>query len=214
MITKLTVKTWLSTGVIILICFGLAVPMLWKYGPSAVEALGGLVPELAKTESMSNIYGISGLGLVFVLFGLLIFVRQLTNSVRKRVKKYLAENQGVTLEQLNNDFAAAEEIGNVWIGRRWTFSHDLRCILVENAKIVWMYSETERVRNKVNYYLCLALVDGTVEMARVSEKRLSRMKEVYGRFPHILVGNNPEYGYLFKNDKEAFLDMKYRQKAE
>lgn len=187
--------------------------MLWKYGPAAAEALSGSVPELAKTESMSNIYGVSGIGLVFVLFGLFIFVKQLRDSVGKRVKKYLAENRDVTLEQLDCDFAAAEAIGNVWIGRRWTFSHALPCILVENAAIVWMFSETEHVKSKVNHYLCLALADGTVEKARVSDKNLSRLKEVYGAFPHILVGNNPEYGYLFKNDRDALLDMKYRRNA-
>lgn len=213
MIRKLTIKNWMSTGVILLFCIAMAVFPLWKYGPSALEALQGSVPGLAGEESMSNIYGLSALGLFFALLSVAIIVRQLTNSVGRRVKRYLAGHPEITMQQLDDDFAAAEEAGNVWIGKRWTFSHDLNCILVENARIAWVYSEKEHSRRNVYYYLCLGLADGSTERIKVSRDKLSRMHEIYEGYPHILVGDNPEYGYLFRNDINSLLNIKYRRNA-
>lgn len=212
MVRKLTIKTWLGSFLLILFCWGLSIPMLVKYGPSAVEALKGGVPRLAAEESMTNIYGISGLGLFFVVLGLLILIVQLKNSVGKQVRKYLSEHPELTMQQLENDFSGAEQVGNVWIGRNWTFSHDMRRILVENSQVVLVYSEKEHSRNNISYYLCLGLADGKTERVRVSsEKKLARIMEIYERYPHMLVGNNPEYGYLFRNNLNEFLDIKYRK---
>lgn len=215
MIRKLTIKTWLGNFLLILFCWGMSIFMLLKYGPSAVEALKGGVPPLAARESMTNIYGISALGLFFAVLGLLILAVQLRNSVGKRVRKYLSEHPGITMEQLENDFSGATQVGNVWVGRKWTFSHDMRCILVGNAQIALVYSETEHSRNNINYYLCLGLADGKVERIKVSsQKKLAQIQETYESFAHILVGNNPEYGYLFRNNLNEFLEMKYRENKE
>lgn len=213
MVGKLTLKYWMSIGGLLLVCLVLSAPF-WKYGPAALEALQGGVPALARTESMSNIYGLAALGLFFILISLALIIRGLTNSVGKRVRKYLAGHPGITMAQLDSDFAAAEQTGNVWIGRGWTYNHDMNYVVVGNADIAWVYHETERSRNRVNYYLCLAQVDGNVERIRVSEKKLRQMEETYERFPHILVGSNPEYGYMYRHDRNAFLNIKYRQSAD
>ena len=213
MVGKLTLKYWMSIGLLLLFCLALSTPF-WKYGPAALEALQGGVPELARTESMSNIYGLAALGLFFLLISLALVIRGLTNSVGKRVRKYLAGHSGVTMAQLDSDFAAAEQVGKVWIGRKWTYNHDMNYVVVGNDDIAWVYHETERSRNRVSYYLCLGLADGNVERICVPEKKLSQMEEIYERFPHILVGSNPEYKYMFRNDRNAFLNIKYRQSAD
>lgn len=211
MIRKLTLRSWVHTGVIIFICLAMAAFLLLLYGPSAIEALraGGLSGE----ESLIHICA-AAFGIVFAAVSLYIFVRELAKSVGKRVKQYLAEHQEVTPEQLDNDFAAAEEFKNIWIGRRWTYSYELSCVLLENDEIAWVYSEKKQSKNSTDYCLCLGLADGRVEKIPASRDRISRIKEVYERYPHILVGNNPEYGYMFKNDLKAFLDIKYYQNAE
>lgn len=213
MIAKMNIRKWISVGVLMLFCLGMGGVMLWKYGPSAITALGGSVPELARTESMSNIYGISAMGVFFCLLALFMFVRQLSMSIGKYVNRYLAEHPGVNMEQIDNDFNAAEQFGNVWIGRRWTFSYDIREALLENEQIVWVFSEADGGR-RIQYYLCLGLMNGKIERIAVQENHLQMMGERYKKFPHMVVGNNPKYEDLFQNDMNAFLDIKYRQGME
>ncbi len=214
MIKKLTIKEWLGTGYVLLMCLVLGGTALWYFGPSALTALRGSVPALAEKQSMTTIYGMSALGLFFLLFALFILGRKLSDSVGKRVRRYLESRPDVTEEQLDSDFNAAEKIGNVWIGRRWTFSHELRCILLENEGIAWVFSETERVKNGKNYYLCFGLVSGKIERMQVREQDLTPLIERYGKSPRILAGNNPEYDYMFRNNLASFLNLKYNAGAE
>lgn len=211
MIRKLTIKKWLGVAFVLLLCLMFAVIPLWYYGPSALEALRGSVPELAEKQSMSNIYGMSALGLFFALIALIILIRQLANPIGKRVKRYLDSHPDVTQEQLDSDFAAAKKIGNTWIGRQWTFSHNLDCILLENAGIVWVFGETEQVKSKVNYYFCFGLANGGIERMRIREREFSRLKEEYGKNPRILTENTPEYAYMFKHNLASFLNLKYNE---
>lgn len=211
MMKKLTLKQWMSMIPLMLICGAMAAIMLIRYAPAALMALTGSVPELAEKESMTNIYGITALGLFFLVVVVVMVIQQFSNSVGKKVRKYLNANPSVTQQQLDSDFAAAEQIDNIWIGRKWTYNHEMDCIPVENDKIVLVYSEKERVNKAINYYLCLGFIDGKVVRVNVSEEdNLPRIMEVYGRYPHILVGNNPEYKHMFHNDMNALLGLKYR----
>ena len=160
---------------------------------------------------MSNIYGLSALGTIFVLLALSMFVIQLKNSVKKDINKFLAKHSEVTLTMLEADFEAAEKVGSVWVGRRFTFSNKLSDSLVENDRIVWVYTDVTHTRRGASYWLCLGLVDGSVQKISASDKERSKVPALYEKFPHILVGSNPEYSYKFKNDREAFLNIKYRQ---
>ncbi|MDE6620251.1 MAG: hypothetical protein K2K74_07145 [Lachnospiraceae bacterium] len=211
MVKKLTAKLWISSLLPLLFCGGMAAVFLGMFGPAALQALQGHEPELARTQSMSNIYGFSVLGLFFLAIAVFVVIRMLTHSVGKYVRDYLAQNSAVTQQQLESDFDASEHIGNnLWIGRQWTFCYDMNHIPVENGKIVLVYSEMHRVKQNVTYYICLGLVDGTVEKAPVKKHDITHINEVYARYSHILVGNNPEYQHLFKNDRNALLDIKYR----
>ncbi len=213
MIRKLTIKTWIRTSVIVLICLIGAVALFSVYGPTALKAWRLFGPKRAVTDYTNDVLG-TAIGAFFAVSGVFIFFNELKKSVKKRVRQYLEGHREVTLEQLDNDFAAAERIDTVWIGRRWTYSHELECILVENDKVAWVYSETRQSGRSTYHYLCLGLADGTVEKIPVSQNKISRMKEAYERFPHMVVGNNPEYGYMFKHDREAFLNLKYRNGTE
>lgn len=131
MVGKLTLKYWMGILLLLLFCLVMTIPF-WKYGPAALELLQGGMPELAKDESTGNIYGLAALGLFFVLIAVALVIRGLSNSVGKRVRRYLTEHSGVTMGQLDTDFSAAQQIGNVWVGKGWTYSHDLNCIVVGN----------------------------------------------------------------------------------
>lgn len=207
MIKKLTVKDLTQSGLLVLFCLGLGGFMLGHYGPSALDLLRGYAPRL--DESTTNIYGCSALALFFVVMGLFIVLKTLTNNVGKRVRRYMDAHPGVDMAQIDNDFEAAEQFGKIWVGQRWTYSLDLKDILADNESIVWVHSESERSRNRVLYYLCLGLADGCEMRAGADGSSLSQLMDMYKRFPHIVVGNEPEYAYLFKNKMQEFLDMKY-----
>lgn len=210
MIKKMT-KQILLDVIPVIIMFGIiAAIFLGLYGPAALEALQGQEPKLARTEPISKIYSISALGLFFLLVDVFIIFWKITHSATKKVKSYLEANPTVTRQQLESDFGVARQIGNnLWIGKQWTFCCYMKHIPVENSKIVLVYSETMRIKGSIIFSLCLGLVDGKVEKTQISKDDFSRIKRIYARYPHILMGNNPDYIYMFQNDRNAFLNIKY-----
>ncbi|MDE6620253.1 MAG: hypothetical protein K2K74_07155 [Lachnospiraceae bacterium] len=210
MVKKLTTKQWQNMIILSLVIGVIPGIVLLKFAPKAIQALSGSIPESAKAESARDTYVICLFALFFIVIYVLSLIDHLTHSVGKKVKNYLTANPWVTMEQLDSDFEAAETIESVWIGRRWTFCGTMNAVPVENDKIVLVYSEYWRSKRFELYYLCLGLLDGTVVKTGVTEKSLPKFMELYGRYPHILVGNNERYIQMFKNDRNALLDIKYR----
>lgn len=167
--------------------------------------------EVIRGESKMNTLGISFIGIVLLLIVVFIIVKTLKNSAKKLIGQYLEKNPGVTMEQLESDFDAAEKVNKVWIGKRWTFSPKLREILLDNRQVVWVHSGSVRSGRSVNFYVWWYMIDGSEKQVSLSsEKKCKEVMEKYNMFSHILVGNDSEYGYLLRNDKEAFLNMKYQ----
>lgn len=166
-------------------------------------------------ETKINIYGISAIGAFFLLVALFILVKTLKDSAKKLIDKYLAEHTDVTLAQLESDFAAAQEINKVWVGKRWTFSPKMTDLLFDNDQLVWVHTGSVRSGRNINFYVWWNLIDGSEKQVSLSsEKKCTQVMERYNQFDHVVVGNSPEYGYLLRNDREAFLNLKYRNKPE
>lgn len=170
-------------------------------------------------ETKTNIYGISASGTFFILIALFILAKTLNNSAKKLVDQYLSAHPGVTMEQLEQDFAAAQEINKVWVGKRWTFSPkmgpDSKHLIFDNDQLIWVHSGSVRRGRSINFYVWWNLIDGSERQVSLSsEKKCTQVMEKYNQFAHVVVGNNPEYGSLLRNDKQAFLDLKYRNKGE
>ena len=211
MVKKLTIKEWVHTAPLVLFLLAMGGFMLWTEGPSAIDAMRGLTPARAGRESISTIYAVSAMGVFFVLIALIMLILTLKKSVKKRVNRYLAEHGEITMSALESDFAAAEQVNSIWIGRRWTYNHQFDNIPLENDKIVWVHTDSMRSRRSTSYWICLGLVDGKEERASMPYQKLSVIMALYEQYPHILVGDNPEYKHMFKNDREALLNIKYRQ---
>lgn len=211
MIKKLTLTKWISGSVGILFLLAMGGFMLWVDGPSAIEALKGGTPARAQKESIDTIYVVSVVGIIFVLAALISFISGLINSIKRRVNRYLAEHGGITVSMLDSDFFAAEKVHNIWVGKRWSFCHQFRNIPLENDKIVWVHTDRIRSRRGSSYWICLGLIDGTEERAGIPYKKLSEIKALYEKYPHILVSDRPEYSYMFKNNREALLNIKYHR---
>ena len=188
MVKKLTIKTWTSTGLLLLVCLVIAIVPLWRYAPSALLLLQGKTPLV--NESQTNIYGITAIGLFMLIISLVIFIKLLISPVGKRVNAYLEKHQGVTMSQLDEAFESAENFGNVWVSKRWTFSHDMQRIVAENEEIVRAYSMSERSRRDTNYYLCLEFTEGKSERVKMSYHNLSEILESYKKYSNIRVEHN------------------------
>lgn len=185
MVKKLTIKSWVSTGLLLAVCLVLAIVPLWRYVPSALALLQGRPPLL--NESTSNIYGMTALGLVMLVIVVAILIKQLTEPVGKRVNRFLEEHPEANMAQLDQEFDSAEKIGNLWIGGHRTFSHDMRCVVVENTEIVRAYVMRERAKRSTNYYICLELKNGKTERVKTEHCNLSDILERYRKYPDIRI---------------------------
>lgn len=167
--------------------------------------------EVIRGESKMNILGISFIGVFLLLIAAFILIKTLKNSAKKLIEQYIEKHPAVTMEQLESDFDAAENINKVWVGKKWTFSSKLSELMFDNRQVIWVHSESVRSGRSVNFYVWWNLIDGSEKKVSLSsEKKCKEVMEKYNQFSHILVGNNSEYGYLLRTDKEAFLDIKYR----
>lgn len=162
-------------------------------------------------ESLSNVYGITGLGSIFVLFALFILIKTLKDSPKKLIREYLTANPSVTMEDLESDFASANQQGNVFIGRKWTFSARLDKLVLDNSQVIWVHTGCRRYKQNVTYSVLWEMLDGsTLRADQSSENKCTAVMEGYSQFSHIVTGNSSEYAHLLKNDRDAFLNLKYR----
>lgn len=167
--------------------------------------------EVIRGESKMNILGISFIGIFLLLIVVFIVIKTLKNSAKKLIGQYLEKHPGITMEQLESDFDMAENVNKVWIGKRWTFSPKLGELLFDNRQVVWVHCGSVRSGRSVNFYVWWYMIDGSEKQVSLSsEKKCKEVMEKYSMFAHILVGNDSEYGYMLRNDKEALLDIKYR----
>ncbi|NBJ81873.1 hypothetical protein D5274_04180 [bacterium 1XD42-94] len=169
-------------------------------------------------ETKTNIYGLSAIGVFLLLIASFILYKTLDNSAKRLIDQYLAQNPDVTMEQLESDFAAAQEVNKVWVGKRWTFSPkmgpNMQYLLFDNNQLIWVHSGAVRSGKSVNFYVWWSLIDGSERQVSLSsEKKCTQVMEKYNQFAHVVVGNSAEYGYMLQNDREAFLDLKYRNAA-
>ena len=188
MVKKLTMKTWVSAGLLLLVCLVIAIVPLWRYAPSALLLLQKKTPLV--NESLTNIYGMTAIGLFMLVISLAIFIKLLVSPVGKRVNAYLEKHPGVAMSQLDEAFESAENFGNVWVSKRWTFSHDMQRVVAENDEIVRAYSQKERAKRDTNYYLCLEFTEGKSERVKMSYHSLSEILELYRKYPNIRVEHN------------------------
>lgn len=165
-------------------------------------------------ETLTNIYGLTAIGVFLLLLAILVLVKTLKDSAKKLTKEYLAANPSVTMDALENDFASAQQKGKVFIGRKWTFSAKLDKLILDNSQIIWVHTGSMRNGRSINFYVWWEMLDGsTHQVSLSSEKKCMEVMESYSQFPHILTGNSSEYAYLLQNDREALLDMKYRDRS-
>ena len=120
----------------------------------------------------------------------------------------MAEQEKLVLDYQN----AWKGSRTIKIGKDFTFVCDDASRIYRNSEIIWIYEWYENKGNTgKNFYFNLYLVDKQEpEILGTTEKTYQRIMEYYeANFPHIVVGRSDEAGYLYRNDREQFLHLKY-----
>lgn len=84
-----------------------------------------------------------------------------------------------------------------------------------NNDIIWLYACCKTVIrsffNDNRYYFMLYLIDKEdPEILETTKKTYSKILEYYEEhFPHIVVGDSDEVRYLYRNDRNQFLHLRY-----
>lgn len=162
-------------------------------------------------EKLSNVYFITAFASIVFLFAMYILIATLKDSPKKKIKEYMASAPSVTMEELESDFASADRQNGFFIGKKWTFSPRLDKLIFDNRQVIWVHTNSQQYKQGVTYYLLWEMLDGsTQKVSFSSEKKCKAVMKCYSQFSHIVTGNSSEYTYLFRSDREAFLNMKYR----
>lgn len=150
------------------------------------------------------------------LFALYLLVLTLSGKSQKKVKEFISKLDAGAQEKLVFDYQNAwRGSRTIRIGQKYTFVLDEGAEIYLNSEIVWLYEWSETItRNAVshtNYYFNLYLLNHEEpEILKTTKKTYSAIMEYYrNHFPHIVVGDSDETGYLYRNDRKQFLNLKY-----
>ena len=153
------------------------------------------------------------LAVAMLLLALWLLISPLSGRTLKTVKEFISKLNMAEQEKLVFDYQNAwKGSRTIRIGKDFTFVCDDASRIYRNSDIIWIYEWYENRGNTgKNFYFNLYLVDKQEpEILGATEKTYRRIMEYYeANFPHIVVGRSDEAGYLYRNDREQFLHLKY-----
>ena len=148
-----------------------------------------------------------------LLLALWLLISPLSGRTLKTVKEFISKLNMAEQEKLVLDYQNAwKGSRTIKIGKDFTFVCDDASRIYRNSEIIWIYEWYENKGNTgKNFYFNLYLVDKQEpEILGTTEKTYQRIMEYYeANFPHIVVGRSDEAGYLYRNDREQFLHLKF-----
>lgn len=159
-----------------------------------------------------------------LLIAVSILVRTLAGSAQKEAKKFISKLNLSEQEKLVLDYQNAwHGSRTIRVGQKYTYVCGSGTQIFSNYDIVWLYAYRKTVIrgffNDTRYYLLLYLIDKEEpEILETTKKTYSKILEYYEHnFPHIIVGDSDEVRYLYRNDRNQFLHLRYyneQNKAE
>jgi hypothetical protein len=92
------------------------------------------------TEFATNFLISAIMSLGFVIAAGFFLKLLITKDYGSHIQEYFAEHPETTIAELDQDFAEAEHIKNLWIGTKCTFHMGyLYPYIVENKDLIWIY---------------------------------------------------------------------------
>lgn len=152
------------------------------------------------------------LAAVMLLLALWLLIISLSGRTLKTVKEFISKLDMAEQEKLGLDYQNAwKGSRTIRIGKDFTFVCDDAGRIYRNSEIIWIYEWHENAGSNKNFYFNLYLIDKQEpEILGTTEKTYKKIMEYYeNNFPHIVVGRSDEAGYLYNNDREKFLHLKY-----
>lgn len=182
----------------------------------------GIIP---RTEEFENVHIIMCvMAAAMLLFALYLLVRALSGNLQKKAREFVSKLDASEQEKLVWDYQNAwRGSRTIRIGQKYTFVLDGGAGIYSNRDIIWLYEWSETISHKGsskdNYYFDLYLLDHEEpEILGTTKKTYPAIMEYYRQhFPHILVGDSDEARYLYRNDRNQFLHLRYydaQNKAE
>lgn len=162
-------------------------------------------------EGITFVIIMTVVGAIFILCALWHILMIFTGSYKKGINKYLATHSFVAKERLTAEFEVAQKVNKrMWIGPEHTFAVDKhRTLILDNMDIIWAYYYSRSGRYHVSQ---IRLFDRYKKQSVVNLSRKEAMLalQFYSeRMPHIVVGYDRELEKKFKNQMEAFLNLRY-----
>lgn len=174
----------------------------------------GMAPGMEKSDSGDMI--ICLIAAAMVLFALYLLGRALSGNLQKKAKEFISKLDAGEKEKLVWDYQNAwRGSRTIRIGQQYTFVLDDGARIFRNSDIVWLYEWSESRSYYFNLYL---LNQEEPEIFGTTEKTYPAIMEYYEKhFPHIVVGDSDEARYLYRQDRNQFLHLRYydeQNKAE
>lgn len=202
----------------ILVFGGMGAVMLIYHGEALMQLLGMKqgTSEIKKDEVII----LSAMGAFLLLFALWLLIRCLSGGSQKKVREFFTTLSEGEKDKLSMDYQNAWKCSrSPRIGRLYTYQCGESSGIYKNSDIIWVYEWHESSRYGDKHYLSLYFIDKQEpEYIQVKDKAYPQILDYYkNHFPHIVVGHSDEAGYLYRHDRNQFLQLQYyngQNKAE
>ena len=174
----------------------------------------GLRPRIDEIKNEDLIMSVVALGML--LFALWLLLKGMSGSLQKEVKAFIFGLNAAEQEQLLMDYENAwRGSRTIRIGRKYTYVLDGGKGIYPNSDIIWIYEWKEARRSNGvtshNYYFNLyVLGKDEPDIIGTTQKTYPGILEYYkNNFSHIVVGDSDENRYLYRNDRDKFMHLRY-----
>lgn len=198
---------------IILILGAMGIVILFLQRDMLMQFLG-MQPKTGEIKSEDLI--MSGVALAMLLFAVGLLIKGLSGSLQKKAKAFISGLDAAEQEKLLMDYANAwRGSRTIRIGRKYTYVLDGGDGIYLNSDIIWIYEWKESKRSNGvtsdNYYFNLYLLGKEEpDIIGVTQKAYPGILEYYkNNFSHIVVGDSDEARYLYRNDRDKFMHLRY-----
>ena len=160
-------------------------------------------------------------GLLFFVWGVVRIVKAATGGYQKNIKNFILKNPGISGEMVSADYAAAEDLGAMKIGRLFTvFNKGKKSYILKNEEIAWAYLQrTTHRRNGVHTGTTYAVVLRTMDkkmytIGLANEDMVMRALEQYAIVaPGAVLGYSEDRKKAYNADVASFVRKEQELRA-
>ena len=161
-------------------------------------------------KSNLSIWIVTGVAAIALLYFFYNIAKAKSNGYMKFLNQYLAVNSNISLASIEADFNAAENVGNIWIGKRWTiFMEGIYIRILNNDNLVWAYYYQRTGKHPESKVITYDIYKNCVNID-VSSSGADTILHNWSLFqPHMVLGYDKDLEKVFRKDFDTFLSYKY-----